>query len=1400
MPALGNLYWYMKEQMGDSNTAYRRELDFPSYEQTAKSTLWYSISLKAKDQLRQRVAWSLLQVVVVGQEGTTRSDEVEPWAVYYDILLRNGLGTYRDILKEVSYSPLMGEYLTSKGNKGFSFAKTFPDENYAREIMQLFSIGLWRLNDDGTRMKGKDGKYLQSYDNDDIATFARVWTGFDRQPARGNVEAPNNLNSFNAFDPMMIKAQWHDRLPKTKLDSGYLGDHHPLCVDLPPRQFLQKGARYKLLSVQSAEGKSFDNAADKAGVGPHHVRFAPDPAKSKLYAKLCNRPAAGKACVFATHIALGATIACDGTECDVDNIRSVRIVDGGKSTWYEYVQPPCVKLTFFSGGKTTRSERPGGGGNRIYHQCADPGLPSATTTCCDPAVMKDASHKLNKFPWVTADATGKWIKSSTIKYAEERVTYSTAQARCAKVGRVLCPNLAGWKHWGDAYFAAGSDNMYSWMDKTCQVQIQVQPNGWIGIIDTPTESDPVPNPQFTKNTPDTFRIRWDGGAFPKQGACGAGCKAEGATCICDIKVEDKAGFTDKAKLPTLEAARAALFAGAAGAPGAGYDWVATYGYKVHMKGDVLDKDSVFELPPTVLGGKKRFVKNTVSAVAVGAFTFRNPPHFMPLLGERLDQVGHFTSSVALSAVEAEIESLLDHLFEHGSTGPFLAHRLIQRLVSSNPSPRYVKAAVTAFRTGAYGGTTYTGKYGDMGAMVAAILQDREASSPTLDADPHHGKLREPLLKLMHVLRAMEYKSFAGREVDMPAVGNFIGQAPYESPGVFNFFLPEYVPAGAAAEAGLVAPEAELETAPMMIGFMNGMTSLTYLGLTSAWMGLAPNLVRGYPGSGRSQPLDKSADGNLTFAPDFTSGRPATTPARAASVINELDTLLTDGRLSKGDKKVITDAYVASFKAPIGALWKMGIRSDQAALVQAIKLITVSAAFHSTALSLDNGLARVVTSGVTSLNRPFKAVVVLFLHGGADSYNMLIPHSGCTGKSTGVVRDLYAEYAKVRTNAAISFAELKDTTIKPKSGSQPCGTFALHPQLKFLKSLYDGGEMSAVANIGALVEPVTATEVKKKSKQLPPSLFAHNIQQRCARSLHAQLNSAKGVMGRIATALSEQAKPYFSQLVGLTGKNKILEGGKNSPPILVNPSRGIARDSQYNLYKDEYAKLTGTHSDSVFAETYKSDLAETLSSTEKLGETLEKTTVSSISWDTLGGESKLGGQLKMTAKMIKLGVQMKSERGFYYTDLGGFDTHSNVKDTVDSKMKEMDACVKAFVDELKAQGLWDSVTIVTASDFARTLTSNGLGTDHAWGGNNFVIGGAVNGGQILGKFPPSLLEESNPQTVGRGRLVPTTPWEGIWNGVAKWMGVEDAQIAEVLPNAKNFKEGETLFTQKQMFSK
>ena len=186
-----------------------------------KQIVWYQLALMADDALRQKMAWALSQVFVVGEEGSNQKNRSERWLVYYDIFVRHAFGNFRDILGEVTYSPHMAHYLTYDSNQKADLgAGTFPDENYAREIMQLFTIGLWVLNQDGTMVLDSNGAPTPTYDNGDVTEFARIFTGLRKESNRDNIEVQGNY-----IDPVKVQVSWHDFDAKILLDGSTLGPY-----------------------------------------------------------------------------------------------------------------------------------------------------------------------------------------------------------------------------------------------------------------------------------------------------------------------------------------------------------------------------------------------------------------------------------------------------------------------------------------------------------------------------------------------------------------------------------------------------------------------------------------------------------------------------------------------------------------------------------------------------------------------------------------------------------------------------------------------------------------------------------------------------------------------------------------------------------------------------------------------------------------------------------------------------------------------------------------------------------------------------------------------------------------------------------------------------------------------
>lgn len=414
-------------------------------------------------------------------------------------------------------------------------------------------------------------------------------------------------------------------------------------------------------------------------------------------------------------------------------------------------------------------------------------------------------------------------------------------------------------------------------------------------------------------------------------SCTAGCSPQGAqgACICPIEIETSAVYKDAAaSLPPLARLRETLKEGALNpiAYGSGVytqcdsaactsqPGVAVYTVGSSSTPTEYDERTIFEFtdaPHDYYGQKRsRFLINRISTVFVGnrtlGFNFRNPPGFMPNAGEETrghgsnwnserSPFGH--SERKLPHAQYETDALINHLHEHDNTAPFVAYRLIQRLTSSNPSPRYIKVVADAFATGSYEDLAFSGSYGDLKATVTAILLDREARSSTLDIDPTHGMIREPLLKVLHMMRSMEFQTTGKLEVMLHAIHNKIGQNAFQSPSVFNFYLPEFAPSGKIAERGLVAPESQLAITPLIIGYLNGMDSLIDFGLTKCRLGFGDTA----DGScNQMYSFAEEADGAFSFKPSQAS-----TPAAA---VQELANLLTGGRLSSQTRAALEDVY------------------------------------------------------------------------------------------------------------------------------------------------------------------------------------------------------------------------------------------------------------------------------------------------------------------------------------------------------------------------------------------------------------------------------------------------------------------------------------------------------------
>ena len=645
----------------------------------------------------------------------------------------------------------------------------------------------------------------------------------------------------------------------------------------------------------------------------------------------------------------------------------------------------------------------------------------------------------------------------------------------------------------------------------------------------------------------------------------------------------------------------------------------------------------------------------------------------------------------------------------------------------------------------------------VGAAFAAVILDQEARSATLEADPLHGSLREPMLKVLHFFRSLEYQSRDGREIHLPSLNSRLGQAAFMQGSVFGFWLPDFRPDGPVEDNGLVAPESMIMTTPSSVHFFNGMTSLIDNGLTTCEAGFGYNFGRS---CGNQANRDRTTDGKLQWKP--VNG------ADIAGVVNDLDKLLTANRLSPETRAWLENEYAAV----------LAVDGEDAAVKDLLKrfMTTVEYQTNTAHIVLDKVRLAAPPAPPAVGGRGYKAIVVVFEGGGADSWNLIVPRNGCG-------RDYYAEYQGVRTGAAIPKNDLLPIT----ATGQPCTEFGVHPNLAALQQLYTENDAAFYTNIGGLVEPLTKAEYsdRSSSKLKPPSPTAHDISQRTLQNLHAQNSGAKGVLGRAVDALISAASPYASGLYSLSGNAKMVQGVVSRPDI-ISASQGVVELTEKDLITAAVENVTHYYGHNIMSETYSDLVGVSLKRTDQIATALAEAEVP----DFGGGWPS---QLRQVAKLIKIRETLGTERAVFFTSQGGWDTHTSHN----PPWSRINDGLNKFATEMKSQGVWDDVLVVSVSDFARTLTSNGDGTDHAWGGNHFIAGGGVKGGRFHGQFPQSLALDSDLNINNRGRILPTSGWETMWSGILEWMDVPADKMSEVLPNVHRF-PADKLTTRAQVF--
>jgi len=415
--------------------------------------------------------------------------------------------------------------------------------------------------------------------------------------------------------------------------------------------------------------------------------------------------------------------------------------------------------------------------------------------------------------------------------------------------------------------------------------------------------------------------------------------------------------------------------------------------------------------------------------------------------------------------------------------------------------------------------------------------------------------------------------------------------------------------------------------------------------------------------------------------------------------------------------------------------------------------------------------------------------------GMDGFNMLIPHSGCSsGKEIS-----YENYKIARGDIALP----QNSLLAIPAIGQVCSTFGLHPSLSGLRQMYTANELAFIANTGIL-QRSGVTEENWRSFHDKTSLFSHNTQTEETANVDVYGKfSGLGVGGRMLDILA--ADGYKTGAISVSGSAPPIVS-KSSPLLVVSPN-GYDKfnpilDNPYtnsdkkfgNDVTDAVKEMNGatTAGSTFYGDSWSDKLLLALADNSLLFETLQHATLSTAFPDT-----HIGKQMATIAKMMQIRDVRGKDRDVFFAEVGGWDMHFDIASPLEDRLKEIDNSLIAFRAEMKARGVWDDVTVVYVSEFARTLFGNtGNGSDHAWGGNYWVAGGDIDGGKILGTFPDDLTNAS-PIVFQPGIVIPTTPWEAVWNAVAQWFGIADSsKLDYVLPNREEFLDD--LFTQADLY--
>lgn len=422
---------------------------------------------------------------------------------------------------------------------------------------------------------------------------------------------------------------------------------------------------------------------------------------------------------------------------------------------------------------------------------------------------------------------------------------------------------------------------------------------------------------------------------------------------------------------------------------------------------------------------------------------------------------------------------------------------------------------------------------------------------------------------------------------------------------------------------------------------------------------------------------------------------------------------------------------------------------------------------------------------------YKALVCVFMFGGNDASNMVLATDPDSWSAYQALRGTGGSpIALPAPGAANGVLQVSPAT------AQSGRTFALHPALGDLRDLFANGQAAVVSNVGPLIAPMTKSEYQSGAVPRPPKLFSHNDQQSVWQA-YAPEGARVGWGGRMGDLLATMnGLPTFTCIS--TGGNAVWLAGEQTIPYRVGSNGATAIGGiQGNLFGSSTAaalfrEIVTQDSPQYLERAHASVVRRALDAQATInGSMIDAASLEAVPNRPTGGRNNLAAQLNTVARIIGARGALGVRRQVFFVSMGGFDTHGNQLTSHAGLLGELGQALGYFQRLLAdpSIGAAADVTTFTASDFGRTMASNGDGTDHGWGAHHWVVGQSVRGGDFYGRFP--VIGSDTPDDVGRGRLLPGVSVDQYGATLASWFGVGPGLLADVFPNLSNFGSSQNL---------